>query len=65
MSEVQARKKESYKIFDEIAGTYDFLNRFLSLGIDVYWRKKLLKFLPKKLSIEMLDMATGLSLIHI
>ena len=59
MSKLQARKTESYKIFDEIAGTYDFLNRFLSFGIDVYWRKKLLKFLPKKLSLDVLDMATG------
>ena len=53
------RKKESYKIFDEIAGTYDFLNHFLSLGIDIYWRNKLLKNLPDTTSINALDLATG------
>ena len=55
---LQTRKKESYKIFDEIAGTYDFLNRILSMGIDVYWRKKLLKHLPKNPQ-KALDLATG------
>lgn len=53
------RKKESYKIFNEIAGTYDLLNHTLSLGIDIYWRNKLLKHLPKKDSINALDLATG------
>jgi demethylmenaquinone methyltransferase/2-methoxy-6-polyprenyl-1,4-benzoquinol methylase len=53
------RKKESYKIFDEIAGTYDFLNHFLSLGIDIYWRKKFLANLPDTASINALDLATG------
>lgn len=53
------RKKESYKIFNEIAGTYDLLNHTLSLGIDIYWRNKLLKNLPAKESINALDLATG------
>ena len=45
---ISERKKESYKIFDEIAPTYDLLNHSLSFGIDIYWRKKLLKHLPEK-----------------
>lgn len=53
------RKKESYKIFDDIAPTYDFLNHFLSFGIDIYWRNKLLKHLPKNESINSLDLACG------
>lgn len=53
------RKKESYKIFDEIASTYDLLNHTLSFGIDIYWRKKMLKHLPNKESINALDLATG------
>jgi demethylmenaquinone methyltransferase/2-methoxy-6-polyprenyl-1,4-benzoquinol methylase len=53
------RKKESYKIFDDIAPTYDFLNRILSLGIDVRWRKKLQQKLPQGKSLEILDMASG------
>ena len=56
---LNARKKESYKIFDEIAGSYDFLNRFLSIGIDTYWRRKLLKKLPEKPTIKALDLACG------
>jgi len=53
------RKKESYKIFDDIAPTYDFLNHFLSFGIDIYWRNKLLKHLPNNESINALDLACG------
>ncbi len=56
---LQERKKESYKIFDEIAGTYDFLNHFLSFGIDIYWRQKFLKQLPASKEIIALDLATG------
>ncbi len=53
------RKKESYRIFDDIAGTYDPLNRFLSMGIDVYWRHRMKKELPKKEGLKLLDLATG------
>lgn len=58
-NEISERKKESYKIFNEIASTYDLLNHTLSFGIDIYWRKKLLKHLPQKESINALDLATG------
>lgn len=58
-TELNERKKESYKIFNEIASTYDLLNHLLSLGIDIYWRKKFLNFLPSKNSINALDLATG------
>lgn len=53
------RKKESYKIFDEIATTYDPLNRVLSLGIDVYWRRRMRKELPQNVDLDILDLATG------
>lgn len=53
------RKKESYKIFDEIAGRYDFLNRVLSMGIDIYWRKQMKAWLPMKENLKVLDLATG------
>ena len=58
-NEIRERKKDSYKIFDEIASTYDVLNHTLSMGIDIYWRNKLLKHLPNKESINALDLATG------
>lgn len=56
-------KKQSrtgiWKMFDEISSTYDFLNHFLSFGIDIYWRKKVVNFLPKTPDIRLLDLATG------
>ncbi len=57
------RKKESYKIFNDIAPTYDLLNHLLSFGIDIRWRKKLIKHLPKteahREGLNVLDLATG------
>lgn len=53
------KKQQVAKMFDNISGTYDFLNHFLSLGIDVIWRKKAIRSL---LSIQpklILDVATG------
>ncbi len=54
-----SRKRESFKIFNDIAGTYDFLNRALSFGIDVRWRKKFIANLPRKKGLKVLDLATG------
>jgi len=55
----QTKKRQVARMFDQIAFRYDFLNRFLSGGIDIRWRKKsireLLPVRPKKL----LDVATG------
>ncbi len=61
---VQIDKKNSWKLFDEIAGTYDLANHFLSFGIDILWRKKLMKLIPKRIYKEetpykVLDIATG------
>ncbi len=53
------RKKESFRIFDDIAPTYDSLNRALSFGIDVYWRHQIKNNLPKQKDIQVLDLATG------
>ena len=46
-------------MFDDIAHRYDFLNRFLSAGIDVQWRKKALGFLKDIAPNNLLDVATG------
>ncbi len=56
---VLSKKEQVAGMFDDIAGNYDFLNRFLSGGIDLSWRKKAigqLKELDPKL---ILDVATG------
>ena len=46
-------------MFDGIAFRYDFLNRFLSLGIDVGWRKKAIAQLRSLQPTNLLDVATG------
>ena len=46
-------------MFDDIAGRYDFLNHFLSLGIDIRWRKKFVKLLADYHPAKILDVATG------
>lgn len=46
-------------MFDKIAFRYDFLNRFLSAGIDVSWRKKAIKQLVPLHPQNILDVATG------
>tara|TARA_B100001741_G_scaffold279771_1_gene252581 strand:+ start:1022 stop:1750 length:729 start_codon:yes stop_codon:yes gene_type:complete len=54
-----SKKEQVAKMFDNIAGNYDFLNHFLSMGIDIYWRKKLVKRLTKQAPKNILDVATG------
>jgi demethylmenaquinone methyltransferase / 2-methoxy-6-polyprenyl-1,4-benzoquinol methylase len=46
-------------MFDSIAHRYDFLNRFLSVGIDISWRKKAIAFLKDLKPQRILDVATG------
>jgi demethylmenaquinone methyltransferase / 2-methoxy-6-polyprenyl-1,4-benzoquinol methylase len=53
------KKEQVTAMFDNIAHKYDFLNGFLSLGIDKYWRKRMLSNLKGLEDIKMLDVATG------
>ena len=53
------KKAQVEQMFDKIAPKYDLLNRVLSLGIDVSWRKKALGYLKADNPQEMLDVATG------
>ncbi|HEY4255422.1 MAG TPA: bifunctional demethylmenaquinone methyltransferase/2-methoxy-6-polyprenyl-1,4-benzoquinol methylase UbiE [Chlamydiales bacterium] len=48
-----------WKMFNQISSTYDKVNRIVSLGQDVRWRKKVAKELPLKLHLEVLDIASG------
>ena len=54
-----SKKDQVANMFDKIAGRYDFLNRFLSAGIDVGWRKKAIKELKSINPKIVLDVATG------
>ncbi len=54
-----SKKQQVATMFDKIAFRYDFLNRFLSGGIDVSWRKKAIAQLKSLQPKTMLDVATG------
>jgi demethylmenaquinone methyltransferase / 2-methoxy-6-polyprenyl-1,4-benzoquinol methylase len=53
------KKQQVEQMFDNIAPKYDFLNHFLSLGIDKLWRKKAIRILSGFPSESILDVATG------
>jgi len=54
-----SKKLKVEAMFNDIAPKYDFLNHFLSLGIDIRWRKKVRKLLTPYQPKIMLDVATG------
>lgn len=54
-----SKKEQVATMFNNISKKYDFLNHFLSLGIDILWRKKAIKLLKASQPKHILDMATG------
>lgn len=55
----ESKKEQVAAMFDSIAGKYDFLNHFLSAGIDIVWRKKAIAMLQEYSPRIILDVATG------
>ena len=53
------KKEQVTKMFDTISGDYDGLNRVISFGIDVKWRKKVVKIVSDCYPTTVLDIATG------
>ena len=53
------KKEQVTKMFDTISGDYDGLNRVISFGIDVKWRKKVVKLVKETNPKTVLDIATG------
>ncbi len=53
------KKEQVAKMFDNISEDYDGLNRVISLGIDVSWRKKVVKLVGENDPKQILDIATG------
>lgn len=53
------KKQQVADMFNNISGKYDFLNHFLSFGIDLIWRKKAISLLKDMKPRKMLDVATG------
>jgi len=53
------KKEQVTQMFDTISSDYDGLNRVISLGIDVKWRKKVVAIIAAKNPENILDIATG------
>ncbi|MEQ3656837.1 MAG: bifunctional demethylmenaquinone methyltransferase/2-methoxy-6-polyprenyl-1,4-benzoquinol methylase UbiE [Dokdonia sp.] len=55
----QSKKQQVEHMFDTISGEYDGLNRVISFGIDVKWRKKVVNLVKATAPESVLDIATG------
>ena len=53
------KKEQVAKMFDNISTNYDGLNRVISFGIDVKWRKKVVEIVGRNNPKQILDIATG------
>jgi demethylmenaquinone methyltransferase/2-methoxy-6-polyprenyl-1,4-benzoquinol methylase len=53
------KKEQVTQMFDTISGNYDGLNRIITLGIDVKWRKKVVALVAATNPDSILDIATG------
>lgn len=58
-SEEGSKREQVSEMFDRIAPRYDFMNRFLSAGTDVGWRRKAINYFQKDDPQILLDVATG------
>lgn len=58
-SSEKSKRVQVEEMFNDIAPKYDFLNRFLSLGIDKGWRRKAINSLKPYSPKTILDLATG------
>lgn len=54
-----SKKSQVSEMFNDIAPRYDFMNRFLSAGIDKSWRKKAIQQFLEEKPANLLDVATG------
>ncbi len=53
------KKARVTRMFDSIAGSYDFLNHLLSFNMDRVWRRKAIGLLRENPPVRLLDVATG------
>ena len=54
-----AKTEQVRQMFDSIAPAYDFMNRAMTLGIDIWWRRLAVKRLRRIRPARILDVATG------
>jgi len=59
VAKTESKKQQVRTMFNNIAHRYDFLNHFLSVGIDYSWRRKAIKIIGKNNPKTILDVATG------
>ena len=55
----EGKKKQVTRMFDNISGDYDRLNRVISFGTDIRWRKRVVAILAARKPKRILDIATG------
>jgi demethylmenaquinone methyltransferase/2-methoxy-6-polyprenyl-1,4-benzoquinol methylase len=53
------KKEQVTEMFDNVSSNYDFLNRVLTFGIDISWRKNVVRLVLDKKAKNVLDIATG------
>ncbi|MES2622555.1 MAG: bifunctional demethylmenaquinone methyltransferase/2-methoxy-6-polyprenyl-1,4-benzoquinol methylase UbiE [Bacteroidota bacterium] len=58
-NDTRTKKAQVEEMFDNIAHRYDFLNHLLSMGIDIIWRKKAVKYIGTIQPKKILDVASG------
>ena len=54
-----AKTEQVRQMFDSIAPAYDFMNRAMTMGIDIWWRRLAVQRLKRKKPSTVLDVATG------
>ena len=59
MKDYSKDKTQVFELFNQIAPGYDRANRILSLRQDLAWRRKMLRELPERRHLQVLDVATG------
>ncbi|MFN8321133.1 MAG: bifunctional demethylmenaquinone methyltransferase/2-methoxy-6-polyprenyl-1,4-benzoquinol methylase UbiE [Chitinophagales bacterium] len=58
-NDTRSKKEQVEEMFDNIAHRYDFLNHLLTMGIDITWRKKAVKYIGEIKPVSVLDVASG------
>ena len=59
MDKEAAARRPLYRMFNEVPGSYDIMNRILTLGQDERWRKKAVNICLKEDPEQVLDICTG------
>lgn len=58
-SSSESKREQVEKMFDNVSGNYDFLNKIITFGMDKNWRNNVLKLISKNQPQRILDIATG------